>query len=105
MLAIGCIQAQKCHTGHCPAGVATHDAWLQAGLDVPLKALRTQRYIQTFRKELLSLAHAAGYEHPTQFTGDDIEFSSGINQFQTLTEVLGYRAEKPRFTQMGDYVD
>ena len=23
MLAIGCIQAQKCHTGHCPTGVAT----------------------------------------------------------------------------------
>ena len=23
MMAIGCIQAQKCHTDHCPAGVAT----------------------------------------------------------------------------------
>ncbi len=23
MLAVGCIQAQRCHTGHCPTGVAT----------------------------------------------------------------------------------
>jgi glutamate synthase domain-containing protein 2 len=23
MLAIGCIQAQRCHTGGCPTGVAT----------------------------------------------------------------------------------
>ncbi|MBK9129905.1 MAG: hypothetical protein IPM13_19320, partial [Phycisphaerales bacterium] len=26
MLAIGCIQALRCHTGHCPTGVATHNA-------------------------------------------------------------------------------
>ena len=25
MMAVGCIQAQKCHTNHCPAGVATQD--------------------------------------------------------------------------------
>lgn len=103
MLALGCIQAQKCHTGHCPAGVATHDAWLQAGLDVEDKSLRLTRYIQTFRKELRALAMASGYQHPGQFTGDDVEFSSGINQFTTLTELLGYRADKPAFTQMQNY--
>ncbi len=105
MMAIGCIQAQKCHTGHCPAGVATHDKWLQGGLDVELKAERMYRYIKTFRKELRALAHAAGYEHPGQFSGNDIEFSSGVNQFSTLTELLGYCAEKPVFTKMQDYAD
>src|SRR5690606_34107471 len=29
MLSIGCIQALKCHTGHCPSGVATHSKWFQ----------------------------------------------------------------------------
>ena len=33
MLAIGCIQAQKCHTDTCPTGVATQNAWLSRGLD------------------------------------------------------------------------
>ena len=33
MLAVGCIQAQKCHTGDCPTGVATQNQWLARGLD------------------------------------------------------------------------
>ncbi len=33
MLAIGCIQAQRCHSGSCPTGVATQSRWLSAGLD------------------------------------------------------------------------
>ncbi|MBT8488541.1 MAG: FMN-binding glutamate synthase family protein, partial [Gemmatimonadetes bacterium] len=28
MMAVGCIQAQRCHTGHCPTGVATQNPWL-----------------------------------------------------------------------------
>ncbi|RMH66957.1 MAG: FMN-binding glutamate synthase family protein, partial [Actinomyces sp.] len=28
MFAIGCIQAQRCHNGHCPTGVATQNRWL-----------------------------------------------------------------------------
>ena len=31
MMAIGCIQAQRCHTGHCPTGVATQSKWLMRG--------------------------------------------------------------------------
>src|SRR3712207_9307827 len=30
MLAIGCIQAQKCHTDTCPTGIATQNAWLRS---------------------------------------------------------------------------
>ena len=33
MMAIGCIQAQRCHTGRCPTGVATQNPWLVRGLD------------------------------------------------------------------------
>lgn len=103
MMSIGCIQAQKCHTGHCPAGVATHDKWLQGGLDVDLKKVRAARYLQSFRKELLSLAHAAGYQHPVLFTGKDVEFSSGVNQFTTLEDMFGYTADKPKFSRLADY--
>jgi glutamate synthase (ferredoxin) len=100
MLAIGCIQAQQCHTGACPAGVATHSPWLQAGLDVDDKALRFGRYVKGIRKELLNLSHTAGYEHPAQFSGEDIEFSSGVNQFSTLSEVMAYRKDPVPFTSM-----
>ena len=64
MLAIGCIQAQRCHTGHCPAGVATQNRWLIRGLDPTLKAARLANYMMTFRKEMLQLSYACGVRHP-----------------------------------------
>ncbi|MDP6933698.1 MAG: FMN-binding glutamate synthase family protein [Myxococcota bacterium] len=103
MLAIGCIQAQKCHTGHCPAGVATQAWWYQRGINIEDKAARMTRYLQSFRKELLTLAHASGLQHPAQFTGADIEISTGANEFSPLSEVLGYTKAPVNFTSMLDY--
>jgi glutamate synthase domain-containing protein 2 len=90
MLAIGCIQAQKCHTGDCPAGVTTHNPSLQRGLIPAVQAQRFARYIQTFRNELHALTHACGYQHPSQFTADDVEISAGPARFTTLRELEGY---------------
>ncbi|MCA9265477.1 MAG: FMN-binding glutamate synthase family protein [Planctomycetales bacterium] len=103
MISIGCIQALKCHTGHCPTGVATQNRWLQAGIDVEDKSKRFATYIKAFRKELLALAHAAGYEHPCQVTGADIEFCTGINQFSTLSELLDYDRDPVAFAGMAAF--
>ena len=103
MLAIGCIQTEKCHTGHCPAGVATQSWWLQRGLDVEDKSQRLGGYLKNLRKELLAVSHAAGYQHPGQFTPYDIEISTGVNRFSTLAEVLGYAKNPVEFTGMLDY--
>ena len=102
MLSIGCIQAQKCHTGHCPVGVATQSGWWQRGLNVNHKSNRFTSYIRAFRKELLSLAHAAGYEHPQQITSSDIEVCTGVNTFTTLEESLGYKCDPLDITSMAD---
>ncbi|MDP3279131.1 MAG: FMN-binding glutamate synthase family protein [Deltaproteobacteria bacterium] len=64
MLSIGCIQAQECHSGHCPTGVATQDKWLVGGLDPTEKSARLANYFLTLRKEILSLSHACGEPHP-----------------------------------------
>ena len=94
MLAVGCIQAQKCHTGHCPAGVATQSKFLQAGLDPELHSHRLSKYVQSFRNEILAISHACGYEHPAQFTADDVEMSSGPTLFSTLRQIHGYSPER-----------
>jgi len=91
MISIGCIQAQKCHTGHCPTGVATQQKWLQRGLNVIDKSERCAQYIKGFRKELLQLTYASGYQHPSEFTGQDIEISSGVNKFLPLEKILEYK--------------
>lgn len=75
MMSIGCIQAQICHTNRCPAGIATQSKWLQNGINVPLKSERLAQYFKTFRKELIEITHAAGYEHPCQFNMNDIEMN------------------------------
>lgn len=73
MMSIGCIQAQICHTNRCPSGVATQNKWLQSGINIPLKSERLAQYFKTFRKELIEITHAAGYEHPCQFKMNDID--------------------------------
>jgi len=73
MMSIGCIQAQVCHTNRCPSGIATQSKWLQNGINIPLKSERLAQYFKTFRKELLEITHAAGYEHPCQFKMSDID--------------------------------
>lgn len=92
MLAIGCIQAQICHTNRCPVGIATNNTWLTSGLDPALKSVRFANYLQTFTKEVMEITHACGYAHPSQFTMEDIEVAMGNHgQTMTLKEVYGYQ--------------
>ena len=44
MFALGCLQAQTCHTGKCPTGVATQDPLRQRALAVPDKIERVYRF-------------------------------------------------------------
>jgi glutamate synthase domain-containing protein 2 len=90
MLAIGCIQAQKCHTDHCPTGVATQSRWLAHGLDPTAKSVRCANYIKTLRRDLLKVAQAAGYDHPAFLTADDLELLDGSRDGVTGAELFGY---------------
>ncbi|MDA0316593.1 MAG: FMN-binding glutamate synthase family protein [Bacteroidetes bacterium] len=101
MLSIGCIQAQECHTGHCPTGIATQSAWLQRGLDPSIKAIRFGNYINTLRKETLQMTHACGYEHPSQMQMADVDISCGDNnKVITLENAYNYKKEPVHFESM-----
>ena len=93
MLAIGCIQAQKCHTNHCPTGVATQDKWLMRGLDTEDKSARVANYILTLRKEILRLSHACGLPHPALVSSTHLEILNDHYSAQTLEQVFGYEAD------------
>lgn len=93
MLAVGCIQAQKCHTNHCPTGVATQNRWLMRGLDPHLKSARVANYIVTLRKELLALSRACGVEHPSLVTAEHLEIIDDQFGARTLTELFGYKED------------
>jgi glutamate synthase domain-containing protein 2 len=91
MLSVGCIQAQRCHTGHCPTGVATQNPWLERGLDPDSKSERLANYIRTLRKELHQLALACGVPHPALFRADQIEILDDHFGSRTVREVFDYR--------------
>ena len=90
MLAIGCIQAQRCHTDHCPTGVATQNAWLTRGLDPTLKSARVASYIRVLRRDLLKVAEACGVLHPGLISVDDVEILHGNQRGVPLRENVGY---------------
>jgi glutamate synthase (ferredoxin) len=58
------------------------------------KAKQAQAYIETFRIELNAVTHAAGYEHPGQFTPHDVEVSAGPGIFKSLHEIYGYNKKQ-----------
>lgn len=86
MMAIGCIQAQICHTGKCPTGVATQNKWLMRGLDPTDKAARLANYITMLRKEILQLCHACGVRHPALISTDSFEILNEGFQSRNVNE-------------------
>ncbi len=66
MFAVGCIQAQSCHTGACPTGVATQDPMRQRAVVVPDKAERVASFQRNTLHALAELVAAAGLSHPSE---------------------------------------
>ena len=64
MFSLGCLQAQICHTGHCPTGVTTQDPKRMRALVVADKAERVFQFHQNTLKALKELLAAAGLTHP-----------------------------------------
>lgn len=96
LLAIGCIQAQRCHSGRCPTGVATQSRWLARGLDPADKAARLASYVRGLRHELLQLARACGQPHPALVPLDVFEILDGHFGARPAAEVFGYPSSATR---------
>jgi glutamate synthase domain-containing protein 2 len=91
MMSIGCIQAQKCHTDHCPVGVATQNPRYTRGLDVGLKSVRAGNYLISLRRDLLKVSEAVGVVHPSLITPEDVDIMDGQSRRVGLGELYGYR--------------
>jgi glutamate synthase (ferredoxin) len=102
MMSIGCIQAQKCHTDHCPTGVATQNPWLVRGLDPELKSVRAANYIKSLRRDLWKVSEAMGVVHPALITPDDVDILDGLSSHRPLREVYGY---EPTWAGLGPQIE
>ncbi|MFH9865017.1 FMN-binding glutamate synthase family protein [Streptomyces lydicus] len=66
MMAVGCIQAQRCHTNTCPVGVATQDPHRARALDVGDKSARVHRFQQATVDSALQIMGSMGVQHPDE---------------------------------------
>lgn len=66
MMAVGCIQAQRCHTNTCPVGVTTQDKRRARALDVPDKTQRVYRFQQGTVQQAQQLMGSMGLHGPSE---------------------------------------
>ncbi len=66
MMALGCIQALRCNTNHCPTGVATNDISLMKGLDIADKKVRVHNFHEQTLESVAELLGAMGLTHTMQ---------------------------------------
>ena len=91
MFAVGCIQAQACHTGECPTGVTSPDPLRGRAIHVPDKAKRVENFHRNTVHALAELVAAAGLDHPAELRPNHVfrraasdRVSSYAEQYPTL---------------------
>ena len=102
MFALGCIQAQTCHSGNCPTGVTTQDPQRQMALVVPSKAERVKSFHHLTLESLQELMQSAGIHSPSELKLHHIE--RRISEFEThpLSELMPTLAPGALLTEVMD---
>ncbi|URI10432.1 FMN-binding glutamate synthase family protein [Aquincola tertiaricarbonis] len=90
MFALGCVQAQTCHTGLCPTGVTTQDPVRQKALVVPDKTERVYRFHHNTLEALKELVQAAGLKHPNHITAAHIVHRVSDHEVRLLINQLHF---------------
>lgn len=93
MFAVGCIQAQACHTNRCPVGVATQDPLRSRALHVPDKSERVARFHKHTLKALAEMTGAAGLSHPSEFLPHHLMMRETDRDMVTGEEIYPYLPE------------
>lgn len=108
MMATGCIQAQLCHTGRCPVGVATQSAWRQRAIDVPDKSQRVRNYQAGTVAEAVKLMAAMGVTDPADLTPQMLQCTISATEHRSYAELHewlqpGELLAEPPKTWAGDW--
>jgi glutamate synthase domain-containing protein 2 len=108
MFAIGCIQAQTCHTGKCPTGVTSQDRGRYRALVVAEKYMRVANFHSNTLRALKETVEACGLRHPSQLTPHHLmirinsrEVRSAASQYDWLEpgSLSSGNAEHPAFAK------
>jgi glutamate synthase domain-containing protein 2 len=93
MFAVGCIQAQRCHTNQCPVGVTTQNPRLQRALVVPDKATRVHQFHRNTVHALAEMIAAMGLDHPSELSPSIMVKRVTHSVVQTFEEIYHFYPE------------
>lgn len=88
MFALGCIQAQTCHTGNCPTGVTTQDPKRQIALVVPNKSERVQNFHRQTLESVQEMLQATGLMQPSDLSLKHIMRRMSDHEVQNLDSLM-----------------
>ncbi|MDN5892706.1 MAG: FMN-binding glutamate synthase family protein [Nocardioides sp.] len=92
MMATGCIQAQLCHTGKCPVGVATQNPRRARALDVGDKSVRVRNYHSSTVAEAVKLMAAMGAGSPAELRTEQLRHNVSTTTSATYAELYDWLA-------------
>lgn len=87
MMALGCIQALKCNTNHCPTGVATQDKGLMKGLNIEDKKGRVANFHKNTVESFVELLAASGVDHPDKLNRTHVYRRVFMNLVKTYEDI------------------
>lgn len=87
MFAVGCIQAEQCHTGKCPTGVTAQNFSRRRAIVVSDKAERVANYHKETLHALAELVAAAGLDHPSDLRPEHFMRRQGSDKFASYAEL------------------
>ncbi len=93
MLALGCIQALRCNSNHCPAGVATNNPSLEAGLVVSHKRKRVASYHKETIKSFAHMLGAMGLDHPDELKPWHLQMRTGPSEIKHFGQIFHFLEE------------
>jgi glutamate synthase domain-containing protein 2 len=108
MMAVGCIQAQMCHTDKCPVGVATQSKRRARALDVGDKSVRVKRFQEATVAEAVKIMAAMGVRDPADLNPHQLRLNvtTSVNRsYADLYEWLepGQLLAEPPASWAGDW--
>lgn len=90
MMALGCIQALKCNSNHCPVGVATQDKSLMAGLAPADKMVRVRNFHRETIGSFCEMLGAIGLSQPDELRPWHIMHRISPTETRHYGELYGY---------------
>ncbi|MDR6979014.1 glutamate synthase domain-containing protein 2 [Streptomyces sp. 3330] len=92
MRAVGCVGALRCHTGTCPAGVATQDPLRARALHVADQARQVRRYQRETVRDAVRIMAAMGVREPAGLTPGHLVRRTGPGAVRSYAELYEWLA-------------